>query len=203
MSYKFIKRLFDIILGLLAIIVMIPIFLFVKFMFLCSGDTGNILYYQERIGKNGKKFKMMKFRSMVQNADEMLEELLKDERYKKEWEANQKIENDPRITKIGRILRKSSMDEMPQLWNVLIGDMSLVGPRPLVEGELESHGGSDFYWKVKPGITGWWACHGRSNLKYAERLELEYYYIRNCSLKLDLICIYKTVFAILQHKGAM
>ena len=140
---------------------------------------------------------------MVRHADRMLNELLKDEQIRKEWEANQKIENDPRITPVGRFLRIYSIDELPQLLNVLVGDMSLVGPRPLMVGELEAHGGNPIYWRVKPGITGWWACHGRSNVDYPTRLKMEYFYVRNCSLKLDLICIWKTFFGVLTHEGAV
>lgn len=186
--------------GLLALI---PCALFVKIAFLYKGDKGKITYRQKRIGKDGRVINIYKFRSMVSNADEMLVELLKEERYRKEWEENQKIEDDPRVTEVGKILRMSSLDELPQILNVLKGEMSVVGPRPLVEGELEAHGGSTLYWQVKPGITGWWACHGRSNLDYQERLKMEYFYVRNCSAKLDIICLYKTVIAVLGHKGAM
>ena len=126
---------------------------------------------------------------MVPNAGEVLVELLKDEKYRAEWEANQKFKNDPRITKVGNFLRKTSIDELPQLMNVFVGDMSLVGPRPLVEGELADHNGLKLYQKVKPGLTGWWGCNGRSNINYKERLELEYYYVKHCSLYLDVICI--------------
>jgi len=173
----------------------------VKISFLSLKDKGGIFFKQERIGKDGKPFVIYKFRSMVHNAEELLEELLKDDKYKNAWDENQKLENDPRITKIGRYLRKSSLDELPQILNVLKGEMSIVGPRPLVEGELEAHGGSKLYWKVKPGITGWWASHGRSDVDYDERLKMEYYYIRNMSFKLDLICIYKTFIAVIKHKG--
>ena len=128
--------------------------------------------------------------------------LLKDEKYKKEWEENQKFDNDPRITKIGKIIRKLSIDEIPQFINVLKGEMSFVGPRPLVEGELEAHNGLQLYNKVKPGITGWWACNGRSNIEYRERLELEYHYVRTCSITLDLICIFRTVLSVITKKGA-
>ena len=151
------------------------------------------MYQQERVGKDGRIIKIYKFRSMVVDSQEQLEELLKGEHYRMEWEETQKIEDDPRITKIGHYLRKTSLDELPQLLNVIKGDMSLVGPRPLVPGELQLHGGSPLYWQVKPGITGWWASHGRSDINYKERLEMEYYYVNNCSLKLDIICIYKTV----------
>ena len=139
---------------------------------------------------------------MVYNADEVLAEMLKDEKYKEEWNKNQKFEQDPRITKVGRFIRKTSIDEMPQFINLINGEMSLVGPRPLVEGELENHDGLKLYNKVKPGITGWWACNGRSNIEYRERLELEYYYVQNCSLLLDIICLLRTVLVVLKKEGA-
>jgi len=201
--YRYIKRLLDIILSLFGLVILIPICILVKISFLCKGDKKSIFFKHTRIGKEGKPFMMYKFRSMVHNAEELLEELLKDERYRKEWAENQKIEKDPRITTIGAFLRKSSLDELPQLLNVLKGDMSIVGPRPLVEGELEEHGGSKLYWKEKPGITGWWGSHGRSDVDYEQRLELEYYYIRNISFKLDVICIFKTITAVLNHEGAV
>jgi undecaprenyl-phosphate galactose phosphotransferase len=200
--YKYIKRIFDILFSLTGIIVIIPLSIIIKLLFLCTGDFGNIMYRQRRVGKDGKIIEIFKYRTMVKNADELLEDLLKDDRYKKEWEETQKLENDPRITKIGKLLRMSSLDELPQCINVLMGDMSLVGPRPLIEGELEQHGGTGLYWKIKPGITGWWATHGRSDIDYKERLELEYYYIRNQSLKLDLICILKTIGVVLKQEGA-
>jgi undecaprenyl-phosphate galactose phosphotransferase len=201
--YRYIKRLLDIILSLFGLIILIPICILVKISFLCKGDKKSIFFKHTRIGKEGKPFMMYKFRSMAHNAEELLEELLKDERYRKEWAENQKIEKDPRITTIGAFLRKSSLDELPQLLNVLKGDMSIVGPRPLVEGELEEHGGSKLYWKEKPGITGWWGSHGRSDVDYEQRLELEYYYIRNISFKLDVICIFKTITAVVKHEGAV
>lgn len=139
---------------------------------------------------------------MVPNAGEILQQLLKDEKYRKQWEENQKFDDDPRITKVGAVLRKISIDELPQLINVLMGDMSLVGPRPLVEGELQYHNGLKLYEKVKPGITGWWGCNGRSNIDYSARLELEYYYVKNCSLYLDVLCIIRTIFAVLKEEGA-
>lgn len=200
--YVYIKRLFDIMVGLIGVIILTPFMFILKGVYLAFDDVGDMLYFQERVGKDGKLFKMYKFRTMVKDADERLEALLKNERYRKEWEENQKLENDPRITKVGRFLRKTSLDELPQMWNVLIGDMSVVGPRPLIKGELEAHGGSELYWKVKPGITGWWASHGRSDIDYKERLSMEYYYVQNCSLKTDLICICKTFIAVIIGKGA-
>jgi undecaprenyl-phosphate galactose phosphotransferase len=201
--YRYIKRILDIIGALLGLIILIPICILVKICFLWIGDKASIFFTQKRIGKDGKEFVMYKFRSMVHNAEELLEELLKEEHYRKDWKENQKIEKDPRITPIGIFLRKSSLDELPQLLNVLKGEMSIVGPRPLVKGELEEHGGSKIYWTVKPGITGWWGSHGRSDVDYSERLELEYFYIRNMSFKLDMICILKTITAVIKHKGAV
>lgn len=200
--YLLIKRLFDILCGLVGVIFLLPITAVVKIANLLSGDTAKIFYRQKRVGLNGKPIRIWKFRSMVPNAGEILQEMLKEEHYRKEWEENQKFENDPRITKVGKVLRKTSIDELPQLINVLMGDMSLVGPRPLVEGELASHNGLKLYERVKPGITGWWGCNGRSNIDYRERLELEYYYVRNCSLYLDVLCIIRTVFAVLKKDGA-
>lgn len=168
-----------------------------------TGDFKSIFYTQKRIGKDGKFIYMYKFRSMVPNADEVLKELLKDPKYKKEWDKNQKLDDDPRITKIGKIIRKISLDEVPQFINVFKGDMSLIGPRPLVEGELDAHNGNhEIYEKVKPGITGWWACNGRSATDYDERLKLEYYYAENASLSLDIKCIFRTIKAVISRTGA-
>ena len=202
MLYFGIKRLIDFFCGLAGLMLLVPITALVKLANLLSGDTAKIFYRQKRVGKDGRLIKIWKFRSMVPDADARLKEMLKEEKWRQEWEENQKFENDPRITKVGRFLRKTSIDELPQLLNVLIGDMSLVGPRPLVQGELEQHGGLKIYQKVKPGITGWWGCNGRSNIDYRERLELEYYYVRNCSPYLDLLCIFRTVLAVLKKDGA-
>lgn len=201
--YFIIKRLFDIICSLIGCIFLLPIALIVKISYLLSGDTKTIFYKQKRIGKNGKFIYIYKFRSMVVNADEVLKELLKDPKYKKEWDENQKFENDPRITKMGKILRKTSLDEVPQFINVLKGDLSLIGPRPLIEGELDAHNGNhEIYEAVKPGITGWWAANGRSATTYEKRLELEYYYVKHCSILLDIKCVFKTIKAVVFKTGA-
>ena len=143
-----------------------------------TGDFSSIIYSHIRVGKNGKLFKLYKFRSMVKDADKKLEEIFKNNpQLEKEWKENHKLENDPRITKIGNIIRKLSLDECPQFFNLLLGNMSLVGPRPLVVGELdEHHGNHDIYESVKPGITGWWAVNGRSCTSYKKRLEIESMY---------------------------
>lgn len=201
-NYLYWKRLLDILFGIAGLIFLIPISIVVKVCSMLGGNLGSIFYRQTRIGQYGRPIKIWKFRSMVKNSEEILEEMLKDEVYRKEWEENQKFEHDPRITKIGKVLRMTSLDEFPQFINVLKGDMSLVGPRPLVEGELEAHGGKAIYNDVKPGITGWWACNGRSNMDYQARLELEYYYVEHCSLTMDIKCISKTILAVLFEKGA-
>ena len=203
MIYMAVKRFMDIVFGLVGLIALLPLMLIVKVSFLLTGDTKSIFYTQTRVGLNGKPFQLLKFRSMVWNAGEILQELLKDPKYAKEWAENQKLENDPRITKMGGFLRKTSLDEVPQFLNVLKGDMSVIGPRPLVVGELEQHGGLQLYNQVKPGITGWWGCNGRSNTTYDERLELEYYYVKNCSLWLDALCVVKTVVVLLKRDGAI
>jgi len=201
--YFIIKRVFDLICSILGIILIIPITIIVKLIYVCTGDFYSIIIKQERIGKNGKPFKFYKFRSMIPHADEALKEILKDPKYKKEWDLNQKLENDPRITKIGKLLRKTSVDELLQFINVFLNDMSLIGPRPLVRGELDAHNGNhQIYESVKPGITGWWACNGRSATTYEKRLELEYFYAKNCSLWLDFKCIFLTIKAVITKTGA-
>lgn len=202
MLYAPLKRTLDIVISLIACLFLLPIYFIVKISYLLEGDKESILYTHTRIGQNGKEFKLYKFRSMIYNADDVLKELLKDKQLKKEWDENHKFDDDPRITKIGRFIRKTSLDEFPQFINVLNGDMSIIGPRPLVPGELKDKNGLNLYERVKPGITGWWACNGRSNISYEERLELEYYYVKNFSLELDIMCILKTVYVVLFQKGA-
>ena len=155
--------------------------------------------------KIGKKFKMFKFRSMVVNADEKLNEILEnDKNVKAEWEANQKIQNDPRVTKIGAFIRKTSLDEFPQFINVLIGNMSLVGPRAVVDGEIERFGEfKDKVLSVKPGITGYWAANGRSNKDYMERVIMEATYVDNFSVINDIKLLAKTVSSVLKKEGAV
>ena len=201
--YFSVKRVVDIICALFGILALIPAVITIKICCIATGDTESIFYKQKRIGKNGKPIYIYKFRSMVCNADEVLEELLKDPEYKKEWDLNQKLEKDPRITKIGKILRKTSLDELPQFINVIKGDMSMIGPRPLIEGELDAHNGNHaIYESVRPGISGWWASNGRSATTYERRLELEYFYCQNCSLILDIKCIFLTIIAVLFKDGA-
>lgn len=203
LTYMVFKRLFDLILSMFFCVLLLPVIMVVKMIYLLNGDNHSIIFKQKRIGKNGKNINIYKFRTMVPNAEKVLIEMLKEDKYREEWNLNQKFNNDPRITKIGNILRKTSLDELPQFLNVLKGDMALIGPRPLVPGELDNHNGNhSIYESIRPGITGWWACNGRSDITYEERLRLEYYYIQNCSLHLDIKCIYKTIAIIVKKKGA-
>ena len=182
---------------------LLPISLIVKISYVLSGDYKTIFYKQKRIGKNGKIIYIFKYRTMIPDADKVLKELLKKPKYKKEWKSHHKLSNDPRITKVGKILRKSSLDEFPQFINVLKGDLSIIGPRPLIEGELDEHNGNhEIYESVKPGITGWWAANGRSVIDYENRLKLEYYYATNCNIILDIKCIFLTILIVLKRTGA-
>ena len=201
-AYLIIKRIMDILFSLLMMIPFVLLFLIIKIIYILSGNYKNSIFKQERIGKNGKKFEIYKFRTMTPDADKQLSELLENSDNKQEWEEYHKFKDDPRVTPIGLFLRKTSIDEFPQFINVLKGDMSVIGPRPLVEGELEQHNGDKKYWNVRPGITGWWACNGRSNMKYDERLQYEYYYIDNVSFRLDLKIFFKTIESILKKIGS-
>lgn len=201
--YKAIKRLFDLFGATIGLIAMVIIVIPVKIMYIITGDFKSVFYTHTRVGKDGVPFLMYKFRTMVPNSKEILEELLKDPKYKEEWDKNQKLENDPRVTKAGKILRKTSLDELPQMINVLLGHMSLIGPRPLIPGELDKHNGNhEIYERIRPGVTSWWASHGRSATTYEERLALEYYYVQNRSLWLDIKCIFATIKAVISKTGA-
>ena len=201
--YKLIKRASDVILSVLGILFLIPIAIVIKIIYILSGDFKSIFYSHERIGKNGKPFKLYKFRTMVTNSQEILEEMLKDEKYKKEWQENHKFENDPRITKAGNILRKTSLDELPQLINIIKGEMSIIGPRPMLQEEVDEYGKNKAkLLSMRPGLTGWWACNGRSCTSAKKRKQLELYYVDNCSILLDIKIIFKTVLAVIKRDGA-
>ena len=202
--YLTVKRLFDIICSLIGCIFIIPIAIIVKICYVLTGDFKSIFYNHDRIGKNGKVFRFYKFRSMVYNADEILEKLLEENpSIASEYNANKKLENDPRVSKIGNFLRKTSLDEIPQFFNVLKGDMSLIGNRPYMPREKKDMGQyfADIV-KTKPGLTGWWQVSGRSNLSFKKRLELESFYSNNCSILLDIKIFFKTIGVVLKHDGA-
>lgn len=201
--YRAIKRLFDVVVSLTALIVLSPIMLILAILVYLD-DPGKVFYGHLRIGKNGKPFKMWKFRSMYMNADKMIDQLTPEQT--KQYYTEFKIDNDPRITKIGNILRKTSLDELPQLFNVLCDDMSLVGPRPLIESEIQTYyeDTHDVLLSVKPGVTGYWQAYARNNASYqsGERQKMEMYYIRNASLWLDIKILFKTVESVLKKQGA-
>jgi Undecaprenyl-phosphate galactose phosphotransferase WbaP len=167
-------------------------------------SPGPVFFRQIRIGRFGRKFPVYKFRTMVQNADQVLQDYLdKSPELKAEWLATHKLKQDPRVTRLGSLLRAWSLDELPQLWNVIIGDMSLVGPRPIVDAEVEKYGKCfELYIQVRPGLTGLWQVSGRNNTTYERRVELDEYYVRNRSLKLDLQILLKTVLVVLKKDGA-
>ena len=197
--YFMIKRLFDICCSLVGCLFILPIALVVKISYMLSGDFEPIIFSQNRIGKDGQEFKFYKFRSMVPNADKILEELLKnDKKIAAEYKKNKKLENDPRITKMGAILRKTSIDELPQIINILKGDMSLIGNRPYLPREKEDMG--SYYnniVKSKPGLTGYWQVSGRSDVDFNERLRLESYYSNHMSLSMDVKIFFKTFAVVL------
>lgn len=202
--YEGVKRGFDIILALLACILLIPIILGIKIATLLSKDTNSIFFTQERIGKDGKKFKFYKFRSMVPNADEILYRLLESNpEIAKEYSLNKKLKNDPRITKVGRFIRKYSIDELPQIINILKGDMSFIGNRPYLPREKEDMG---IYYedivRTKPGLTGYWQVSGRSNTTFKKRLELERFYSNHHSISLDIQIFFKTFTVVLFGKDS-
>ncbi|WP_238594642.1 sugar transferase [Caenibacillus caldisaponilyticus] len=201
--FAFTKRTLDIIGALVLLILTSPLYLIIGFFYLFGESKGPLLFKQIRIGKNGKKFYIYKFRSMVVNAEE---KLISDKNlYKKYLNNNYKLEphEDPRITRLGRFLRKTSLDEIPQFINVLKGEMSLVGPRPVVEEELIEYGAKvSHFLSVKPGITGYWQVNGRSNVGYPERVDIELFYVYNQSLRLDIIILLKTVLSVITKKGA-
>ena len=201
--YYIFKRLFDIVASLLGLILLSPVFLVVSIL-IKKEDKGPAFFKQRRIGKKGKEIFIYKFRSMVMNAEDVLEELMaKDENIRNEYLTNKKLDNDPRITKIGKFIRKTSIDELPQLINVLKGDMSLIGPRPYLFREIEDMGDAYYYVVTcKPGITGYWQVNGRSNTTFEERCEMEKYYSQHISLWMDIKIFFKTIKVVLCGKGA-
>ena len=202
--YLCLKRLIDIIAGIIGLLILLPIALVIKIISMCNGDFHRIIFVQKRIGKNGKEFDFYKFRSMVPNADEILFKLMEEnEEIRKEYQENKKLKDDPRITKVGKFIRRFSIDELPQLINVLKGDMTLIGNRPYLPREKDDMGKyfNDIV-KTKPGITGYWQVSGRSDVTFIKRLKLEQYYSNNAGFKMDLSIFFKTFKVVLFGKGA-
>lgn len=199
--YDFFKRALDIVCSLLAIILFSWLFI-ILFAVIRLTSKGPAIFVHKRVGKNGKEIGIYKFRSMVMNAEEMIKDFTPEQ--KAEFEKNFKLENDPRITKVGKFIRKTSLDELPQLFNILKGDLSIVGPRPITEAETEFFGNyKDLLLSVKPGLTGFWAASGRSNVAYSRRRAMEIYYVKNRSFLLDIKIIFKTVLSVFKSEGAV
>lgn len=199
------KRTIDIFAGLVGCMISVALYYKVKKSYRAEGDMAPVIFTQERIGRYGKPIKIYKIRTMIENAEEKLEELMEnDPMIKHEYLTNKKLENDPRVTKLGDRLRRTSLDEFPQFWNVLKGEMSLVGPRPYLYREKEDMGiYFDSIVSCKPGITGMWQANGRSDVAFEERCRYDDYYYKNWSFIMEFIIIYKTIKGVIYGKGAM
>jgi exopolysaccharide production protein ExoY len=197
-----VKRLLDLIGAVLLAVVFSP--LMIVILLLMRRVGGSVIYKHRRVGRDGRMFECLKFRTMVPNAEQVLRDLLeRDPALKAEWVRDHKLRNDPRITTIGRFLRRTSLDELPQIWNVVRGEMSLVGPRPVVREELLRYGRNvGAYLAAKPGITGLWQVTGRNNTDYRRRVVLDTYYVRNQNFFLDMYILVKTTGVVLGGKGA-
>jgi undecaprenyl-phosphate galactose phosphotransferase len=198
------KRIIDVVLSALILIVAAPAMIFT--WVLVRLDGGPAIYSHVRVGQHGREFRCHKFRTMVVDSDAVLaRHLAENAAARSEWAASRKLKDDPRVTRLGRFLRKTSLDEMPQLLNVLRGEMSLVGPRPIIRAELETHygvEGASAYMSVRPGLTGLWQVSGRSDVDYRKRVALDTDYVRNASLARDMMILCQTVKVVLLQKGA-
>lgn len=199
-NYLFIKRVFDVAFSLLGIgVLWLPMLIIALLIKLES--PGPAIFIHNRVGKNGKTLPLLKYRSMYMNAEQMIELFTPEQ--KEEWERNFKLDNDPRITKIGNLLRRSSLDELPQLLNVLKGELSIVGPRPVVEEELLKYGENrDKFLSVTPGLTGYWQAYARSTCTYEQRIEMELHYVENANFWWDIKIVFATIGAVLRGHGA-
>ena len=201
--YRFVKRAFDLITSSLFILIFSWLYIILAIAVKCS-DGGKVFYKHPRVGKNGKIIYIRKFRSMIKNADKVQFQLTPEqlEQYKREY----KVDNDPRITKLGKFLRKTSLDELPNVFSIFTGAISVIGPRPIMREEAESKYGEDVdkLLSVKPGMIGWWAANGRSNCTYesGERQKAELYYVDHCSVGLDIKIMFKTVIKVVKRDGA-
>ncbi len=199
-GYLIAKRAFDLVLSIIGLVFcIIPIGIIALLIKIDS--PGPVFFLHHRIGKNGKNLPLLKFRSMYVNSKEMFEEFTPEQ--KKEWEQNFKLENDPRVTKVGKFLRQSSLDELPQILNILKGDLSVVGPRPIVQEELERYGENKAkFLSVTPGLTGYWQAYARSTCTYEQRMEMELFYVENANFWWDIKIMFATVGAVLRGRGA-
>lgn len=201
-TYLLTKRVVDIFGATALAIVFFPIILVL--IYSLQREGGAIVFRHTRIGKYGKAFKVYKFRTMVPNADRVLRDLIaQDSELREEWLKDHKLRNDPRVTAVGKFLRRTSLDELPQLWNVMRGEMSLVGPRPVIRAELKKYGrGARYYLAVKPGLTGLWQVSGRNDTDYRRRVAMDRRYVRTASLRVDLVVLVKTIDVVLRRRGA-
>lgn len=198
--YRFLKRTFDIIVSLIGSIICVPVFIIISIIIKID-SKGPTFFRHKRIGYKGKPIEILKFRTMVKDAEDRIKDFTPEQAA--EWKEQYKLENDPRLTKVGKILRKTSIDELPQVLDILTGKLSFIGPRPITEEEFITHNiDKDKYTSVKPGLTGYWACNGRSDVDYEDRIKLEYYYVDHASLWLDIKIFFKTIFAVILEKGA-
>ncbi|TFH33924.1 MAG: sugar transferase [Bacteroidia bacterium] len=197
-----IKSFFDYLFAIVAMVICLPIFVVVAIAIkLCS--KGPVFFKQERLGLNGRRFLLYKFRTMLKDADSKLGDLLNSsDELRKQFNENFKLKDDPRVTRVGKILRKTSLDELPQIFNVLMGQMNLIGPRPIVREEVEKYGEA-FYEliRVKPGISGLWQISGRNDVEYDRRVQLDLFYIKNWSLWMDIMILLRTLIVVIQGRG--
>ena len=200
-NYMSVKRVFDLVSSTIGLIMLSPIFLILAIIVKLD-SKGPVFFAHTRYGKNGKKFKMYKFRTIFENAQVMINDFTPEQM--KEWKENFKLQDDPRITKVGKFLRKTSLDELPQIVNIIKGDLSIIGPRPVIEEELEKYGeNKEKFLSVTPGLTGYWQANGRSSTTYEQRMEMELYYIDHISPKLDFKIFFKTIESVIKKEGAI
>ena len=199
--YLAIKRLIDIIGSLIGIILLSPLYIIIAIL-IKFDSPGKVVFGHTRKGKGGKDIKVYKFRTMYSNASEIFESFTPEQ--KEEYYKNFKLDNDPRVTKLGGFLRKTSLDELPQLFNILKGDMTIIGPRPIVEKEISKYGNkAEKLFSVVPGLAGYWQANGRSDTTYEERVEMDMYYIDNMSFWLDAKILFQTAISVLKGEGAI
>ena len=199
--YKIVKRTTDVVLSSVAMVLLLPIFAIIAIAIKLE-SKGPVFFKHTRIGKDGKIIKIYKFRSMVENAEDLIKTFTPEQM--KEYKENYKLTNDPRITKVGKFLRKTSLDELPQLINIIKGDLSIIGPRPVVSEELKKYGANiEKFLSATPGLTGYWAANGRSCTSYEQRMQMELFYIDNMSFKLDTKVFFKTIEAVVKREGAI
>ena len=202
LGYRLIKRTFDLCASVAALITLSPLFLILAAAIKLEDPRGKVFYKQPRFGINISQFEIYKFRSMFSNAEELFEQMTPEQ--KQEWETNFKVKDDPRITRVGDFIRKTSLDELPQLLNIIKGEMSIVGPRPPLVAEEKAYGEHlAKVMSVRPGLTGYWQAYGRNDISFEDRIKMNLYYIQNMSVAMDLRIIVKTISSVIKKEGAI